>query len=267
MGESKTGQVSANAARTYDDIYRPALFEQWPPHVIKAARIQTGHCVLDVACGTGVLTRAVAKRVGSEGSAVGVDNNAGMLDVAREKSPEIERHQASAEALPLEDDSFDCVVSQFGLMYFEDRQCALQEMMRVLRPGGNLAIVVWDKLENSPGHAAEDRLWQRLFGDEAADEVPDSLGDQNNLQRLFTSAGIRDADIRTQKGTARYPSISAWMHAGIREWTESDDIDDTQYELLVKEAKQDLARFVTTDGTVSFPTPAHIVTASKTEAA
>ena len=263
MGDSETGQVSADAARIYEDFYRPALFEQWPPLVIEAARIQIGHRVLDVACGTGVLTRAVAKRVGSEGLAVGIDNNAGMLDVAREKAPEIEWQQASAEALPLEDDSFDCVVSQFGLMYFEDRQCTLQEMMRVLRPGGNLAIVVWDKLENSPGHTAEDRLWQRLFGDEAADEVPDSLGDQNTLQRLFASAGICDADIRTHEGTARLPSISAWMHAGIKGWTEADEIDDAQYELLMKEAEQDLARFVTADGSVSFATPAHFVTASK----
>ena len=263
MGESETGQVSAEAARIYDELFLPTLFGEWPPRVIEAARIQRGQRVLDVACGTGVLARAVAERVGQAGSTVGVDLNEGMLDVAREKAPEIEWHQAPAEALPLDDDSFDGVVSQFGLMYFEDQRGALMEMMRVLRPGGSLAVVVWDKLENSPGYAAEDQLFQRVFGDEAEDDAPYSLGDQQVLQRLFDSAGVSGADIQTYEGTARFPSIEAWIYADVKGWTMDDAIDDDGYERLLKEAKVDLARFVTADGTVVFPTPAHIVTASK----
>ena len=139
--------------------------------------------------------------------------------------------------------------------------------MRVLRPGGNLAVVVWDKLEMSPGHAAEDRLWQRLFGDEAADEAPYSLGDRQVLQELFASAGVADAKIHTHEGTARYPSIEAWVHAGAKGWTAADAIDDEQYALLLMEAQQTFAPFVTADGTVRFPTPAHIVTANKSAVA
>ena len=77
MGESKTGQVSASAAQIYEELFIPSLFVEWPPRVIEAAGIQSGHRVLDVACGTGVLAGAVAQRVGSEGSTVGVDNNEG----------------------------------------------------------------------------------------------------------------------------------------------------------------------------------------------
>jgi SAM-dependent methyltransferase len=263
MGESDTGQVSAEAALVYEEFYLPTLFAEWPPRVIEAARIQSGQRVVDVACGTGVLARAVEERVGGSGTIVGVDINEGMLAVAREKAPEIEWLQAPAEALPLADNSCDVAVSQFGLMYFEDKEGALGEMMRVLRPGGNLAVVVWDKLENSPGYAAEDQLFQRLLGDEAADEVPYSLGDKQVLKGLFADADIPDAEIRTCEGKARFPSIEAWIYADVRGWTSADSINDEQYELLLREAQQELARFTTTNGSVAFPTPAHVVTASK----
>ena len=263
MGER--GQVSASAAEIYEEFYLPALFEEWPPRVIEAARIQSGQRVVDVACGTGVLARAVAERVGPEGSTVGVDINEGMLAVARAKSPGIEWRQAPAEKLPLDDDTIDSVVSQFGLMYFEDQQGALEEMIRVLRPGGNLAVAVWDTLKNTPGYAAVTQLLQRLFGDEVANEMkgPYSLGDKQVLQHLFASAGISGANIQTHEGTARFPSIEAWIHADIKGWTLADMIDDEQYELMLREARKELARFVTAEDTVAFPAPAHIVTASK----
>jgi SAM-dependent methyltransferase len=192
-----------------------------------------------------------------------VDINEGMLAVAREKAAQIEWLQAPAEELPLADNSCDAAVSQFGLMYFEDQEGALSEMMRVLRPGGSLAVVVWDKLENSPGYAVEDQLFQRILGDEFADESPYSLGDREVLQRLFASAGIPGAEIRTHEGTARFPSIEAWIYTDVNGWTMAETIDDEQHELLLTEAQQELASFVTTDGTVMFPAPAHIVTACK----
>ncbi len=263
MGESKTGQISANAAQVYEEIFLPSLFVEWPPRVIEAAGIQSGHRVVDVACGTGVLARAVAERVGSEGSTVGVDNNEGMLAIAREKAPEIEWYLAPAESLPLDDDSFDSVVSQFGLMYFEDRRGALVERMRVLRPGGTLAVVVWDKHENIPAWVVEDQLFERVFGAEDEDDAPNSLGDKQNLRRLLNSAGILDAEIRTHDGTARFPSIEAWIYADVKGWTMDDVIDDEGYERLLTEAQDELAQFVLDDGTVAFSTPAHVVTASK----
>jgi len=81
----------------------------------------------DVACGTGVLAREAAHRVGPHGAVAGLDLNEDMLGVARTKTPEIEWRQGRAEALPFEDASFDAVLSQFGLIFFEDRPGALCE--------------------------------------------------------------------------------------------------------------------------------------------
>jgi len=263
MGDSETGQVSEDAAKIYEEVYLPALFKEWCPLVAEAANIQEGHRVIDVACGTGALAISVSSHIGTEGTAVGIDINEGMLNIARSKSSSVEWLNAPAEALPFEDDSFNCAVSQFGLMYFENQENAVREMMRVLRPGGSLAVVVWDKLEHNPGFAAEDKLWQQVFGEESADESPNKLGDKIILKKLFKSSGVTNVQINTRQGTARFESIESWIHAGAKGWTQDDAISDDQLKLLLKTAEKDLTRFRTVDGSVAFPTSAHIVTARK----
>jgi ubiquinone/menaquinone biosynthesis C-methylase UbiE len=263
MGDNETGQVSEDAAKVYEEYYLPALFEEWCTHVANAAQIQKGNRVIDVACGTGALAIEVSDHVGAEGSVVGIDINEGMLSIARSKRAHIDWRNAPAESLPFEDESFNCAVSQFGLMYFENRDNALREMMRVLQPGGSMTIAVWDKLENNPGLAAEDQLWQRVFGPEWADEVPYSLGDKDALQKLYDQSGINNIDISTQEGTACFSSIYNWIYTGAKGWTEDDAMSDDQLELLLQTAEKELTNFKTAEGKVAFPTSVHIVTARK----
>jgi ubiquinone/menaquinone biosynthesis C-methylase UbiE len=264
MNKTNIGQLPRNAAEIYEDFLVPALFQQWTSHVADAANIQPGQRVLDVACGTGVLTRAVAERVGS-GSIVGVDVNEGMLEVAKRKAPEISWHQGRAETLPFDDNSFDAVVSQFGLTVFQDRLAALHEMLRVLKPGGSMAVAVWNALEQLPGYTAFINLLQELFGTKVADALrtPFALGDTQTLRSLFIEAGIADAKIVTQAGTARFPSLESWVYTEAKGWILGALLDNAQYELLLKEAKHVLQKFVMTDGTVVFSASAHIVCCHK----
>lgn len=81
------------AAQAYEALFVPALFEQWTPIVAELAQIRPGERVLDVACGTGVLARHAAQRVGPGGQVVGLDPNPGMLAVARQHAPAIEWRQ------------------------------------------------------------------------------------------------------------------------------------------------------------------------------
>lgn len=265
MHESERGQVSRRAAEVYEEFFLPALFEQWPDRVTEAAQIGSGDRVLDVACGTGVLARAAAERVGPAGSVTGLDPNEGMLSVARRKAPDIEWRHGVAEELPFEDASFDAVVSQFGLMFFDDRQGAIREMLRVLRPGGRLAVAVWDSLETTPGCAAMTGLLQRLFGSREADALraPFVLGDKALLRSLFAGAGAAEAEIATHLGQARFPSIEAWVHTDVKGWTLADMIDDAQFERLLEEAGRALHRFVLPEGGLAFDAPAHIVRVAK----
>lgn len=265
MSESERGQVTQNAAEVYEEFFVPALFQEWVNQVADAAHISRGQRILDVACGTGIVAREASQRVGINGSVVGLDLNEGMLAIAKRKAPHIEWRHGHAEALPFDSGSFDAVVCQFGLMFFEDRCAAIEQMMRVLRHGGHLAVAVWDSLENSPGYATVTGLLKRLFGDEVANAMraPFVLGDTQVLRSLFTDAGVADAQITTYKGTARFPSISSWVYTDVKGWTLSDMIDDTQYQLLLQEAEKELRQFVLPDDTVAFRSPAHIVTTTK----
>jgi len=259
------GQVTRSAAEVYDDFFLPALFLEWTERMADAARIAPGQKVLDVACGTGALACEAARRVAPGGKVTGLDPNEGMLAVARRKAPGVEWRVGRAESLPFSDPAFDAVVCQFGLMFFADRVAALKEMWRVLRPGGRFAVAVWDVLEHSPGYASMTALLQRLFGDPIADELraPFVLGDPEGLRSLCARAGIPDVEIQTPGGTARFPSIEAWVHTDIKGWTLADLIDDTQYRVLLREAERELRPYVQDDGTVKFHSPAHIVTAAK----
>jgi SAM-dependent methyltransferase len=262
---SDNGQVTSSAAEFYDEFFVPALFAEWAPRVVDAAGLQSGMRVADVACGTGVLTVQAARAVAPGGAAVGIDINPGMLAVARAKFARIDWHEAAAEALPFETGMFDAVLSQFGLMFFADKKAALEEMWRVLRPGGRLVVAVWGSLEEAPGYAAVTVLLGRLFGDAIADLLrsPYSLGDPAALGALLDDAGVRDSHTRSVRGEARFPSIRRWMECDVRGWTLADKLDDVQFELLVSEAEVALAPFVTADGSVRFPHPALIATAEK----
>lgn len=265
MNDSDKGQVNRNAAEVYEEFFVPALFQDWPSQVADAANVEAGHHILDVACGTGILARTVAERVGPAGSVVGLDVNEGMLAVAKRKAPQIEWRQSIAEELPFDSNSFDAVVSQFGLMFFEDKRAAITEMVRVLRSGGWLAVAVWDSLQNTPGYAAMIALLQRLFGQEAADglRAPYSLGNIHELRSLFGQAGLSNVAIMTRPGVARFPSIQSWVYTDIKGWVLADMLDESQFERLLKEAEEVLAPFVTAEGAVSFNAPAHIVTFAK----
>jgi len=259
------GQVSRSAADVYEEFFVPALFGQWAAPVTVAAKIEPGHRVLDVACGTGVVAREAARRAGAAGHVIGIDRNDGMLAVARRIAPHVDWRTGRAEALPFADAAFDAVTCQFGLMFFEDRSAALTEMWRVLRPGGRLAVAVWDSADSSPGYAAMIDLLRRLFGDAEANALtaPFVLGDRAALSELVAGAGISGAAIATWAGTARFASIADWVRTDIKGWTLAEMIDDAQFARLQAEAEVELARFAGPDGRVSFAAPGHIVSAAK----
>jgi ubiquinone/menaquinone biosynthesis C-methylase UbiE len=234
--------------------------------------------VLDVACGTGALTVAAADRVAAgdsagdsaggaaRGAVLGLDANPEMLAVARRKRPDVEWHEGRAESLPFPDASFDAVVSQFGLMFFNDRVAALREMHRVLRPGGRLAVAVCDALERSPGYAALAALLDRLFGERVGDSfrAPFALGDAAALRAMCEEAGIAEARVARREGTVRFASVDALVSTERAcVWTLGGLLDDAQFERLLIEARSVFRPFVDAAGKVAFSMPALLITADK----
>jgi len=261
-----TYQDVLGPAEIYDTRFVPALFAQWGPIVAAQAGIRAGSSVLDVACGTGALALAAAEVVGPSGSVVGLDASPDMLAVARRKPGRIEWREGRAEALPFLDESFDAVASQFGFMFFEDKPRALAEMLRVLKPDGQLAVAVCDDIARSPGYDAFARLLDGLFGPPTGDafRAPFLLGDASVLRELARRAEIVHVEITRHRGWARFPSIDALVSAERAcAWTLGGMLDDGQFERLREASHDALAPFVDSDGAVAFEMPALVLRAGK----
>lgn len=255
QNDAAAGQISPEAAEVYEKFFVPALFGQFAPRLTAAAGIGAGQRVLDVASGTGIAARA-AVEAGAEVTAV--DLNDGMVSVARRLAPSVDFQTAPAEALPFEDDAFDAVTCQFGLMFFADRARALSEMRRVSRPGGTVAVAVFDRWENSPGYCDLIPLIGEIISPEAAEalKAPFCLGDRDALRRLLDAGGLVDAAISGHTGIVRHASLDHWLDTEIGGWTLASMVDAAGMEALKSVARDRLAAYVGADGAVAFDAPA-----------
>ena len=264
-GSVETYQLSVEAAEVYEASFVPAVFAEWAPHLVEAAGVAPGQAVLDVACGTGVVARAAADRLGGQGRVVGLDLNQGMLTVAGRLRPDIEWRQGDAAALPFEAVSFDVVLCQAALMFFPDRAGALREMARVATAGGTVAVQVWDRLEAQEGFGAMYSAFTRHLGP-AASQLENAywaLGDLGLVRSLFEAAGLEVAATRTRTGTVRFPSASAAVATEIEATPLAGRVDKETYGRILAAGIEAIAPFTVDGGRVELPIRGHIVTATK----
>ncbi|MBW4934834.1 class I SAM-dependent methyltransferase [Marinobacter sp. F4206] len=264
-----TARVSEpeQTARAYEQRLVPALFQDVAQRLAEVATVHTGQDVLDVACGTGILARAIARQYEGLGSVTGLDLNPDMLAVAQSRAPGIDWRQGDAESLPFQNQSFDVVVSQFGLMLFPSPALALQEMYRVLRPKGRLLVAVFDSIDRIPAYQAMSAVFGRTVDPAVGQalQLPFALGDTRKLTALFASAGISAPEIKTFETTARFPGVREMALADIKGWFPFADIhlDDPVIEAVVAHAEPALAPFCTGTGTIEFQVPVHVLSAVK----
>jgi ubiquinone/menaquinone biosynthesis C-methylase UbiE len=201
-----------NPAAKYEQYFVPAIGAPLAQDLVELAALRPGERVVDVACGTGVVTRLAAERVG-DAAVAGVDVNPAMLEVARTATQDtaIEWHEASADALPLGDATFDVALCQMGLQFFPDRLGALREMRRVLSSGGRAAL-------NVPGPtppllAVLEQALGRHIGPEAAGFVATvfSLHEPEELRELMESAGFTDVEARSEHRVLTLPAAEDFL--------------------------------------------------------
>jgi ubiquinone/menaquinone biosynthesis C-methylase UbiE len=182
---------------------------------VELAALQQGERVLDVACGTGVVTRLAAAQVGDAGQVMGLDLNAGMLAVARALPPPpgapITWKEASAMAIDLPDRSVDVVLCQQGLQFFPDKASALHEMHRVLVPGGRLLLSVW-KSAGPYNSAVGDALERHVdIGTATKYRANRMVPKAEELERLVSDAGFRDVHVQSSRMTIALPPIEQFV--------------------------------------------------------
>ncbi len=263
-------QLDGNADERYERYLVPAMFRPWAEDLVALAAPEPGESVLDVACGSGVVARLVAQRVGPSGTVVGLDFNAGRLAVARSLPPvpgvAIQWREGDALALPFASCTFSLVCCQQGLQFFPDRLKALMEMHRVLTPGGRLALNVWRSIQYNPGAAAMAQALERHVSPEAATfrRSPFAFGDGDELQRVVAEAGFRDVVVRPAVKVLHFPSAEEFVRhyvSGVAPLAQmvAQATDSARAAVLVA-VSEALRSYVGADG-LAIPKASHLVTA------
>lgn len=270
MSQSDRWQLVGNAPEVYETELVPAIFEPWATLLVAKAALREGERVLDVACGTGVVTRLVPPQVGITGQVIGLDLNPGMLNRARlsppPDGPAVEWREGDAGALPFGVATFDVVFSQLGFQYFPDRHQAAREMYRVLKPEGRLIVMVWRGLAHSPGFAALAAALERHVSSSAAAvmRAPFVFGDSTDeLRALLAQAGFRRILVSADVRMVRFPSPGAFVQyqvAGSPLTTHVAEVSDADRDEMIREVSTAMQPYVNDEG-LAFPVEGHIALA------
>ncbi|MET4222047.1 ubiquinone/menaquinone biosynthesis C-methylase UbiE [Bradyrhizobium sp. LB7.2] len=272
MSQQAQWQVVGSAPEVYERELVPAVFGVWAPILVELAQPRPSERILDVACGTGVVARIAATRVGPSGTVVGIDLNPGMLSVARSVvSPDsrsggqLQWQEASADKLPFRDGSFNVVYCQLGLQFFADRPAALREMRRVLGPEGRLALMVWNGIHESPGFAVLADALQRHVGRAAVAimRAPFGLSNADELEALVRATGFQDVAIQQRSGTVRFPTVERFVLsyvAGSPLAGPVSQADAAARAALITDVRNALGKFTSNDE-LAFPIAAHLLCA------
>lgn len=264
-------QVEGDSAEAYERYLVPRVLDGWARELIELAGVGRGARVLDVACGTGVVARRAADRVGPQGTVVGVDVNPGMLATAEHAAAGVDTpirwEEAGAADMPVEDGAFDVVLSQQGLQFFPDPADALAEMRRTLVSGGRLAIAVLRSLDHHRAYAQFADALDQWVGAEAGGMMrsPFQGPDREGLRTLAEEAGFREMELMISRTSARYPSPSEFVRQEAASSPLSGPVaslDAKTQEALIDEVARALT-WCTDDAGLSIPLETYVLTARR----
>jgi ubiquinone/menaquinone biosynthesis C-methylase UbiE len=198
----------------YDRYLGPIFFHQYADDLAARLTIIPGMRVLEAACGTGILTERLARRLAGDGALVATDLNEAMIEHAKQKSvaaSAVEWQEADATKLPFPDSAFDTVICQFGLMFFADKVAGLREACRVLKPGGRYLFNVWDSFEsNTIGKVVHDTVTSFFPEDPPGFYVvPFSLHDTAAITRWLANVGYQSITCEAVSRTGESPNAIA----------------------------------------------------------
>lgn len=262
-------EIDTTAAEAYEEYMVPAIFGPWAKVVVGLAAPKSGEHVLDVACGTGVGARLMAKQVAPNGKVVGLDIDQGMVEIARRSAVQsgaaTEWHCGSAIEMPFADQTFDLCLCLQGLQFFPDRAQGFSEMHRVLKPTGRLVASIWCPIEHNKGHHALAQALERQNADAAAAKRPFSFGEAEEIKDMAEWAGFPAVEIQTEEKLSRFPSVEGFIDS-LTSGAPSTrhalaQLPDDRKQDFIEDVKEMLTPYVEENG-LNFPMRTHVVIAT-----
>jgi ubiquinone/menaquinone biosynthesis C-methylase UbiE len=232
---SDTDKVfTGSIPKLYDTYLVPLIFEPYAADLVNRLSSRSLSRVLEIAAGTGVVTRALASLLPKRASIVATDLNQAMLDQASVVGTKraVEWRQADAMQLPFPDGTFDAVVCQFGVMFFPEKPKAFSEARRVLRPGGVFIFNVWDRIEENEFADTVTTALESLFPKDPPRfmaRTPHGYHDHRIIERdlasggFTASPGIDTVAARSRATSSRIPAIAYCQGTPLRNEIETRD--------------------------------------------
>jgi ubiquinone/menaquinone biosynthesis C-methylase UbiE len=261
-------QLDRSAPEAYERYLVPSIFVSWAERLVDRAGVENGDHVLDVACGTGVVARRVATRVGDTGSVVGLDINEGVLEVAAQTATEqrlaIEWRGGDATDLPFSEGRFDVVCCQQALQFFDDPTAGLKEMHRVRKSDGRVVLSVWRPLEYQFGYVVLAEALERHVSEEAGTMMrsPFPAWNEEDLRTLARDAGFGEVSVALEIDSVRYPSVEEFVRREAASSPLAESISGVNRgvrDALVSAVEDGLKAYTDDDGVV-FPMESYVLT-------
>lgn len=224
----------------YERYLGPLLFEPNALELTKRINAAAINDVLEIACGTGRVTRHLVDLLAGKANIVATDYSEEMINIAKDSllANNIKFMQADMQSLPFADNSFDLVVCQFGVMFVPDKPKAFKEIFRVLRQGGTFLFNTWDSLENNEATAIVDKAITNYFNESAPPffHLPHSMYIKEELEKLMKDAGFGEATVEKISIDSISPSaadIAKGFVFGTPMYNELIKLDPASPEILV----------------------------------
>lgn len=258
------GSTPAN----YQQYLVPFLFADYAADLAARVEVPADGAVLEMACGTGVVTNHLRALLPSTARLVASDLNSGMLEIARsvlDGVQGIEFETADGTDLPFDNGVFDAVVCQFGVMFFPDKVRGFTESARVLKTGGRLMFSVWDSLENNRLSKLIHETTMRLSPDNPATFLsrPHSYCDLTEIKSALETAGFRGIDFFVQPRESRANSARDVAMGMVAGGPLGAELEKRGLAEKGVEAIEAALRATYGDGAISAPMQAIVVVASK----
>ena len=206
----RSAQFTGSIPAAYDRYLGPMLFEPYAADLVARLAVPPKAAVLELACGTGILTQRLRRALPVTATLTATDLNEPMVAYARGKMPNapVTWQQADAQLLPFPDAGFEAVACQFGVMFVPDKARAFSEVRRVLKPNGLFAFNVWESLdENSFGRIARDTIDRYFTSDPPTFyDVPFGFHDVPQIRGLLRAARLNVVSCDAVELEAKSPS-------------------------------------------------------------